>query len=169
MFLLKTERLLFRQVQFSDTAALMYVFGDAEVMRFGDGIHAKEWVEGWIQTCHESYAVHGFAPYAVVEQSHREVIGYCGLYYFPDVNGKPEVELGYRLRRSAWGKGYASEAARAMRDFAFDTLHLKRLIAIIDPTNIASIRVAKGIGMHYESEVTFEDYDHPDHVYVIEH
>jgi RimJ/RimL family protein N-acetyltransferase len=167
MFLLKTERLLLRQIQFSDTSALMNIFGDGEVMRFGDGVQPREWVEGWVQTCMESYAVHGFSPYAVVRQSSGEVIGYCGLYYFPDVNGKPEVEIGYRLRRSAWGKGYAAEAARAVCDFAFESLHLKRLIAIIDPANVASIRVAEKIGMHYESEVMFEGYVHADHVYVI--
>ena len=168
MFLLKTERLLLRQIQFGDTAALMNIFGDAEVMRFGDGVQPKAWVEGWIQTCHESYAVHGFGPYAVVEQSSREVIGYCGLYFFADVNGRPEVEIGYRLRRSAWGQGYAVEAARAVRDFAFEQLNFQRLIAIIDPANVASIRVAENVGMHYESEVMFEGYTHPDHVYVIE-
>lgn len=168
MFVLKTERLLLRQVQFSDVAALMNIFGDAEVMRFGDGVQPREGVEGWIQTCHESYAVHGFGPYAVVEQSSAEVIGYCGLYYFLDVNSQPEIEIGYRLRRSVWGLGYASEAGHAVRDYAFETLRLRRLIAIIDPANTASIRVAEKIGMHYESEVMFEGYDHPDHVYVIE-
>src|SRR5512138_2919203 len=143
MFLLKTERLVLRQIQFGDTAALMNIFGDAKVMRYGDGVQPKAWVEGWIQTCHESYAVHGFGPYVVVEQSSGEVVGNCGLYYFPDVNGRSEVEIGYRLRRSVWGSGYASEAAHAVRDFAFDRLNLKRLIAIIDPANTASVRVAE--------------------------
>jgi RimJ/RimL family protein N-acetyltransferase len=167
MFLLRTERLTVRQLALSDADALMSVFGDVEVMRFGDGIQTKEWVEGWIQTCLESYAVHGFGPYAVVEQSNQDLIGYCGLYYFSDVNGRSEIEIGYRLRRSAWGQGYAVEAARTVRDFAFDTLNIKRLIAIIDPSNIASIHVAKKIGMQYESEVMFEGYTHPDHVYVM--
>jgi RimJ/RimL family protein N-acetyltransferase len=167
MFQLKTERLILRQVQFGDTAALMNIFGDPEVMRFGDGVQTQQWVEGWLQTCLESYAVHGFGPYAVVEQSSGNMIGYCGLYYFSNVNGRPEVEIGYRLQRSAWGQGYAVEAARAVRDFAFDTLDIERLIAIIDPGNLASIRVAEKIGMHYESEVMFDGYTHPDHVYVI--
>ena len=168
MFLLKTQRLNLRQVQFSDTMALMDIFGDAEVMRFGDGVQTKEWVEGWIQTGLESYAVHGFGPYAVLKQSSGEVIGYCGLFYFPDVNGQPEIEIGYRLKRAAWGRGYAVEAARAVRDFAFEVLNIKRLIAIIDPANVASIRVAEKIGMYYESDVMFEGYDHPDHVYAFE-
>ena len=145
----------------------MDVFGDAEVMRFGDGVQTREWVEAWLRTCLENYQRRGFGPYAVVEQSTGDVIGYCGLFYFLDIHGQPEIELGYRLRRAAWGQGYATEAARLVRDYAFHTLHIKRLIALIDPDNVPSIRVAEKIGMHYESEVMLEGYDHPDHVYVI--
>jgi RimJ/RimL family protein N-acetyltransferase len=149
---------------------MFYVFGDAEVMHFGEGVQTKEWVQGWLRTCLERYYRDwGFGPYAVVEQSSHAVIGYCGLFFFPDVNGQPEVEIGYRLRRSAWGQGYATEVARAVRDFAFHTLGIRRLIAMIDPANQASMRVVEKIGMRYESEVMFEGYDHPDHVYVIDH
>ena len=69
------------------------------------------------------------------------------------------------MARSAWGKGYATEAVCTVRDFAFATLGIKRLIAMIDPSNVASIRVAEKIGMKYEKEVMFEGYSHPDHVY----
>jgi len=103
----------------------------------------------------------------VVERSKEDLIGYGGLYYYDDVNGQAEIELGYRLKRAAWGHGYASEAARAVRDFAFQTLHIKRLVALIDPDNVSSIRVAEKIGMEYESDVMLEGYDHPDHVYAI--
>jgi len=95
------------------------------------------------------------------------VIGYCGLFFFPDVNGQSEVELGYRLAKSAWGQGYATESARAVRDYAFATLGLKRLIAMIDPSNLASIKVAQKIGMQYEKDVIFAGYTHPDLVYAI--
>lgn len=74
---------------------------------------------------------------------HRhEVIGYCGLFYFPDIGGQPEVEIGYRLARAFWCQGYATEAARAVRDYSFRVLGLPRLIAMIDPQNTASIRGA---------------------------
>lgn len=147
---------------------MLRVFGDAEVMRFGQGVQTKEWVQAWLHTCLEHYYQDwGFGPYAVVEWDRGEVIGYCGLFFFPDVNGQSEVEVGYRLARSAWGQGYASEAARAVCNYAFDTLGIKRLITMIDPANVASIRVAEKIGMRYEKEVSFEGYTHPDHVYVI--
>jgi len=168
MFALTTERLLLRHFHILDSEPMYRVFGDAEVMRFGDGVQTKKRVENWLHSCLEHYyQTWGFGPYAVIEQSSRDVIGYCGLFFFPDVNGQPEVEIGYRLARSMWGKGYATEAAIAVRGFAFSILGIKRLIAMIDPANLASIRVAEKLGMHYEKEVVFEGYTHPDHVYVI--
>jgi ribosomal-protein-alanine N-acetyltransferase len=143
------------------------VFCDADVMRFSDGVQTKERVDDWLHTCLERYENWGFGPYAVVEQSSQDVIGYCGLFFFTDLDGKAEIELGYRLARSTWGQGYATEAAKAVRDFAFSTLGLKRLIAMIDPSNFSSIRVAEKLGMHYEKDVTLEGYSHSDHIYVI--
>lgn len=168
MFLLTTERLFLRYFHILDADAMFHVFGDPEVMRFGDGVQTKEWITAWINTCLERYHhTWGFGPYAVVEKHNRDVIGYCGLFFFPDVNGKPEVEIGYRLKRSAWGQGYATESAIAVRDYAFNTLGMQRLIAIIDPANIASIHVAEKVGMIYEQDVMFEGYSNPDRVYVI--
>jgi len=89
------------------------------------------------------------------------------LFFFPDINGQAEVEIGYRLARSTWDQGYATEAAKAVCDYAFTMLGIKRLIAMIDPSNVSSIRVAEKIGMHYEKDVMLEGYSHPDHVYVI--
>jgi RimJ/RimL family protein N-acetyltransferase len=101
-----------------------------------------------------------------VEKDGREVIGFCGLSRFSDVGGRPETELGYRLARASWGRGFATEAARAVRDYAFDTLGIPRLISIIDPRNAASIRVAGKTGMRYEKEVTFQG--HLVHIYAME-
>jgi hypothetical protein len=166
--MLRTERLLIRPPHLLDAEALCRVFGDAEVMRFGDGVQSREWVHRWLTTTlrrhHQEW---GFGPYAVVERARCVVIGYCGLFFFPDINGRPEVELGYRLERAAWGQGYATEAACAVRDYAFDTLCIPRLIALIDPQNIASIRVAQKLGMAYEAEVMLDGYTHPDYVFAV--
>jgi RimJ/RimL family protein N-acetyltransferase len=168
MFNLITERLMLRHFNIHDNKPLYSIFGDAEVMSFGDGVQTKAWIKTWLHTCIEHYYPDwGFGPYAVVEQYSQKVIGYCGLHLFSDVDGQPEVELGYRLARAAWGQGYATEAARAVRDFAFASLGLKRLIAMIDPFNVASIRVAEKIGMRYEKDIIFVGYSHPDHIYVI--
>lgn len=171
MFELYTKRLTLRYFDLADDQALHEaVFSDSEVMRFGDGPQSLEWTRAWIQTCqHDYYESQGYGPYAVIERNSELLIGYCGLFYFPDVNEQPEIEIGYRLARSAWGQGYATEAAITVRDYAFTTLRIARLISIIDPSNTGSVRVAEKLGMKYEQDVMFEGYTHPDHVYVINH
>src|SRR5215470_10685243 len=109
MIIVQTERLILRHFHMLDLEAMNHVFGDAEVMRFGPGMQTSQWVRNWLQECLENYyAKWGFGPWAVVEKSKRETIGYCGLFYFPDVVGEPEVEIGYRLARAFWGRGYAT-------------------------------------------------------------
>jgi RimJ/RimL family protein N-acetyltransferase len=168
MIVAKSERLTLRHFDLSDLAALMRVFGDAEVMRFGNGPQSADWVRGWLRRALESYDRRGYGPWAVIEQSSGELIGYCGLFYFPDINGRPEIEIGYRLARASWGRGYATEAVIAARDHAFATLGITRLIALIDPANVASIRVVEKAGLRHEANVMLAGYDHPDFVYSID-
>lgn len=167
MIVIETERLILRHFRLSDGEAMERVFGDAEVMRFGPGVQTPQWVRGWLRRCMEDDRKVGFGPWAVVAKSGRAVIGYCGLSYFPDIGGRPEMEIGYRLARPFWGQGYATEAAAAVRDYGFGVLCLPRLIALIDPRNVASLRVAEKIGMRYEREVMLEGYSHPDYVYAV--
>jgi RimJ/RimL family protein N-acetyltransferase len=136
-------------------------------MRFGDGVKSHEWIQEWLARRIQDYQRRGWGPFAVVEKSSGNLIGYCGLFYFPDINGQPEIEIGYRLAREAWGQGYATEAVLAVRDLAFDSLGLTRLIAMVDPDNAASIRVAEKAGMTYEQDVVFQGYTHPDRVYSV--
>lgn len=167
MIVVKTRRLCLRRFELSDIRALTTLFGDPEVMRFGDGAQSPEWVRDWLDSCLHSYDQRGYGPWAVVEKGSGEVIGYCGLFYFDDINGRPEIEIGYRLARAWWNQGYATEAVIAARDYAFNKLGLPRLIALIDPANVTSIRVAEKAGLRYEAKVMLEGYDHPDRVYVI--
>ena len=109
----------------------------------------------------------GYGPYAVVERARDQTIGYCGLFLFPDIDGVAEIEIGYRLARASWGRGFASEAARAVVAYAFEALRLPRLIALIDPANTASLRVASKIGMRYEKDAMLPGYTHPDHLYAL--
>lgn len=166
--ILNTKRLVLRQVENADAAALNRVFGDPEVMRFGPGAQTAEWVEAWIRSLVEDvYLTRGYGPWAMVEKRQGAVIGYCGLLHFDDLDGQSEIEVGYRLARPFWGQGYATEAVRGVRDYAFGTLNITRLVALIDPQNAASIRVAEKAGLRYEKGVMLEGYDHPDHLYVI--
>jgi ribosomal-protein-alanine N-acetyltransferase len=164
----ETERLILRHFDSSDADAMEGVYCDPEVMRYGRGVQTREWVRDrlrrWVE---EDYPQWGFGLWAVVEKSSAAVIGYCGLTHFPDIGGQPEIEVGYRLARSYWGRGYATEAARAVRDYGFGSLGLTRLIALIDPQNVASIRAAEKIGMRHEKDVTLPGYTHSDRVYCI--
>ena len=153
---LKTERLLIRKIQLSDIPALVEIWTDPEVTRFMGGPRNKDFL---IQSFTEDVEVGQPDPYdlwPVIEIASNQVIGHCGLLE-KEVDGQPEIELVYVLHRSAWGKGYATEAAIALRDYAFDTCQLERLIALLDPANRGSEHVAQKLGMSLEKEVSRGD------------
>lgn len=166
MLVLQTSRLTLRHFTPADADALQAVLGDAEVMEFGPEVRSADEIALWIDRQQQRYADQAFGLWAVVPGDGEQAIGYCGLMSYPDINGSPEVELGYRLARAHWGRGLATEAATAVRDLAFDAMKLDRLIALIDPANARSIRVAEKVGMSYEADVVLPGYTHPDHVYV---
>jgi ribosomal-protein-alanine N-acetyltransferase len=85
------------------------------------------------------------------EKSLGQVIGHCGLLP-KEVDGHDEVELVYVLAADYWGRGYATEAAIAIRDYGFQSLEIERLISLVDPANAASERVALKVGMTLERD-----------------
>jgi [ribosomal protein S5]-alanine N-acetyltransferase len=165
MIVAQTDRLTLRHVEESDAGSLHAVFGDAEVMRYGAGAQTVDWVRAWISQTRRHYEERGYGLWAVTLCGRAEAIGYCGLTWYPDINGRQETEIGYRLAREYWNRGFATEAALAVRDVAFGRLALPRLIALIDPANRRSIRVAEKLGMVLEGTVLLEGYSHPDLVY----
>lgn len=167
MIIAETPRLVIRPFTPGDAGSLMAVFGDAEVMRYGDGPQTTGWVGQWVERALAMYLRQGYGPWAVVEKTGDQTIGYCGLFYFPDIDGQPEIEIGYRLARAHWGRGLATEAVTVVRDYAFQSLALARLICLIDPANTASIRVAEKAGLRYEKDVLLAGYDYADHLYSI--
>lgn len=166
MIIAASDRLQLRHLVESDLDAMHAVFGDPDVMRFGPGVQTREWIAGWLARRIDEYDRRGYGLWAVAVRG--STIGYCGLTWFPDINGRTEIEIGYRLARASWGHGYATEAARLARDHAFDALGLRRVIALVDPGNVASIRVAVKLGMRHEADVMLAGYNHADRVYSIE-
>lgn len=162
-----SQRLKFQQFKTQDSTQLMSIFGDKDVMHYGNGIQDIEWVQTWITKQQNSYQKFDYGNWAVIQNDTSELIGYCGFTYETDVCGKPETTLGYRFAKHYWGNGYATEAVMATLNYSFKILKLKRIVATIDPHNIASLKVAQKAGMTYEQEVMYEGYTHPDHVYVI--
>jgi ribosomal-protein-alanine N-acetyltransferase len=149
---LETPRLLLRTLQASDVAVLVAIWADPDVTRYMGGPRDGERVRQTLEDELGSHSEDRLGFCTVVEKASGRVIGDCGLTK-KEVDGRDEVELVYVFAADAWGKGYATEAASAMRDYAIGELRLPRLIALIDPENVASARVAEKVGMQLEKEV----------------
>ena len=98
----------------------------------------------------KSYEKNGFGLYLVILKETNESIGICGLIRRESLE---DVDIGYALLPKFWSKGYAVEAAQATKAYAKDVVGLKRLVAIVDPVNMGSIRVLEKIGLRYENMV----------------
>lgn len=162
---LVTERLLLRGLEESDLSAYASMCADAEVRRYlGDG-RALERPAAWreIAILLGHWDLRGFGQWAVVERASGELVGRAGLW---QPEGWPGMEVGWVLGRPYWGHGYATEAARAAVDHAFQTLGTRRLISLIRPDNGRSIRVAERLGERYDRQVELARTVH--HVYAID-
>jgi RimJ/RimL family protein N-acetyltransferase len=143
--LLTTKRLLLRQRREDDIPAILRMDLDPEVMRFLDGPrtdtaeHEKEVRE----RIRKDFGP-GLGYWSVFPRDRpNDFLGYSSLHTMPDY---PEVEIGYRFRRAAWGHGFATEAAAACLDHAFGTLGLEEVVAVVDPQNQGSLRVIAKLG-----------------------
>jgi RimJ/RimL family protein N-acetyltransferase len=163
---LETERLLLRAPVPDDAEALAPMYADAEVMRYvGDGRPlSRAQTQRSVQRMIQRWQVDGFGLFTTVRKDDEAVIGRVGLLVWNSetwepttraegANGPTEVEVGYTLGRDYWGKGYATEAAAAVRDYALGGLGAERLIALIIHGNAASENVARKLGLEYERDV----------------
>lgn len=158
MIVLETERLFLRHLHLGDIDAMHQIYCDPEVMEFSlSGAVSREKSAEMTREAIAKYAEWGFGRWVVARKSDSEMIGFCGLGFFEDLDGADEIEIGYRFRKIAWGQGFASEAARAVKRHAFEVLSLGRVISIIEPANVRSVRVAEKNGMTIEKEITFCD------------
>ena len=146
---LETERLVLREFRESDTDAYAEMLADPEVMRFlGKPMsRAEAWRNMAMMLGH--WRLRGYGFWAVEEREGGELVGRVGLWR-PE--GWPGLEGGWTLRRRFWGRGYATEAARASVEYAFAELNQTRVISLIAPDNAASIRVALRLGERPEGE-----------------
>ena len=151
----QTDRLILRELEPADADAVHAVFSEPEATRFSLRVHSdlRQTVE-WIEAVRKGYAKRGFGPWAVVLKADGSVIGYSGCSLIR-IDGVEEREVGYRILPSLWRRGFATEATAAVRDFAFEQLGFPRLVAAIQPANVASLRVAEKIDMILERNTTF--------------
>ncbi len=149
---IETERLVLRPMRADDFEALLAIFTDPQVMAsFGGELFTPAQMQGWLDRNLAHQAEHGYGLFSVIHKADGRLIGDCGLEQMT-VDGQVVAELGYDLRSDAWGQGYATEAACAVRDYAFAVLQLPRLISLIRAGNLASRRVAEKVGMSLLAE-----------------
>jgi ribosomal-protein-alanine N-acetyltransferase len=164
--LLETSRLQLRLMRADDVDSLLAIFGDPKVMAaFGVPPFDRAQMTQWVQRNLDHQTAHGYGLFSVILKSTGLLIGDCGLELM-DVDGLLVAELGYDFRSDYWNQGYATEAATAVRDYAFQHLRLPRLISLIRVGNLASQRVAEKIGMHCTAKIT--RYGYPYWHYMVE-
>ncbi len=148
---LETKRLLLRPMLATDLDALLLIFTDPQVMAsFNHPLFTREQMQGWLQRNLNHQEHFGYGLFSVILKENGELIGDCGLEQMEDQGA---AELGYDLRSEFWNRGYATEAACAVRDYAFDVLNLPRLISLIRVGNLSSRRVAEKAGMTLAEEI----------------
>ena len=153
MFEIETRRLILRIFRPDDLDQLALILGDPEVMKYLGIVAGKpmsrEETADVLQSFIKSWEKYGLGRLAIVEKESGQLIGCCGLRL---LEGTPEIV--YVLGKAYWGKGYATEAARACLRHGFESLNLKRIVAVTRHGNLASQRVLERVGMRYEKEVT---------------
>lgn len=150
---IETPRLIMREYTDDDFTALCEVLCDADIMRHYPYVFDEARVRDWISCNLERYADYGFGLWAVVLKETGGVIGDCGVS-MQNINGRIRPEIGYHIARRYQRRGYATEAARACRDFVFERLPFGRVYSYMKSANIASRCVAEKNGMTHMGDFT---------------
>ena len=149
--ILETERLYLREMTMDDFEALYKVLADPSIMQHYPYAFDEERVRGWIERNIRRYSEDGFGLWAVCLKDSGEMIGDCGLT-LQNIDGSMLPEIGYHIRADQQRKGYAKEAAAAVRDWAFRNTEYPALYSCCKYTNVGSFKTAESIGMHFLKE-----------------
>jgi ribosomal-protein-alanine N-acetyltransferase len=175
---IETSRLRLRPFTTDDLEDLHLIFGDAEVMRHitGGKVRTRAETETGLRRTIEAWETRGFGFWAVTTKGQTAAIGYCGYLL---LDRTPEIELAYGIARAHWGRGFATEAARACLRYGFEEMKLERIVAVVNPQNAHSQRVLEKLGMrhtgnahHYDADLMYyelssEDYEPDDAPYLL--
>ena len=143
---IETQRLLLREYTMDDYDALHEILSDPETMQHYPASFTPEKTRWWIEWNLENYRKHGFGLWAVILKETGEMIGDCGLT-LQRIEGELLPEIGYHIRRDCQRRGYASEAARAVRDWAFQNTDYDAVYSYMKYTNVGSYSTAIANGM----------------------
>jgi ribosomal-protein-alanine N-acetyltransferase len=156
---LETSRLALRELSLDDLDFVAGMLAHPEVMRFYPQVYSREESRLWIERQLHRYAGNGHGLWLVQDRATGEPLGQVGLL-LQLVDGVEEPEIGYLIHRPFWRRGLATEAALAVRSWAFDTMGLERVISLIRPENTPSQGVARKLGMRPEKRSQFHWLEH---------
>lgn len=167
--MIETKRLYLRELQPSDREALSKILQDEQTMYAYEGAFSDTEVQAWLDKQLKNYQRNGFGLWAAVLKETGEMIGQCGLTW-QELTGEQVLEIGYLFQRAFWHKGYASEAAMACKNYAFEMLQADEVFSIIRDTNVPSQRVAERNGMTRCGEFIkhYRGIDMPHYVYSVQ-
>ena len=159
-YILETERLYLREIDSQDVDDLFEMDSDPEVHKYIDNkpVKSKEQIVEIIKMLQAQYKKNGIARWAVVDKQSGECIGWAGLKYFsePLNNHSDFYELGYRLKKKHWGKGYVTEAATSIVKYGLENLGLDSIYATAHTENDGSINVLKKLGFKFTEVFDYE-------------
>jgi RimJ/RimL family protein N-acetyltransferase len=158
-FFIETPRLMIREWEDDDRSRLKEIMSDTLVTQYihGGQPFSDADVEEFFERRARQLAEDGFCMGALVEKESGQVIGIAGAQ---PLGATADLEIGWILAREAWGRGYATEAGQAAMTYVLETLGRSRVVAIIDPGNEPSKKVAARLGMRYEARYTGEQLGH---------
>lgn len=147
---LSSERLFLREMNLSDAGNLFLLNSTTEVIQYTGDVMFKSIDDALnLLKNYDQYTKYKMGRLSLFDKTSDEYIGWCGLKYLEE---RDQVDIGYRLLKKHWGKGYATEAARVCLDYGFNTLNLKEIIGTAMLENTASINVFKKLGMKYDTD-----------------
>lgn len=155
--ILQTERLVLRPISMDDLDDLHQIFGDPVAMEHYPGTRTREELIPLVERSMGYFEKDGTGFYSMNHRETDEWIGQCGLLW-QEVDESLELEIGYHCKVKYWRRGYTSEAARRLRDFAFEELGRDHVISLIKPENVASAGVAKKMGMSIWKNADFKGF-----------
>ncbi|MEI8053593.1 MAG: GNAT family N-acetyltransferase [Bacteroidota bacterium] len=157
---LQTERFILRDLIETDVDGFYELDSDPEVHRYlgNEPVTDKQKLIDVIKYVHQQYIDNGIGRWAIIDKATNEFIGWTGLKLVKEhINNQTNYyDLGYRLIRKYWGKGIATETAKASIDYGFNVLKLKEIIATIHCDNVASNNVAKKLGFDFVETFDFD-------------
>ena len=157
--ILATKRLRLEKIGEEHKKDLSRLLSNPKVHKYFLKVLDEKEAEEFFENIQIRYNSDGFCFWAVVRNGDETFIGICGLVS-QVIDGKNEVEVGYRFSDEFWGQGYGPEAARGCIEYAKERLNLESIISLIRSVNLQSIRVAEKNGMKLEKEVMFHDRPH---------